>query len=190
MPAAPRLQCSAVKWDATGDNDAAKGVDAPDGWIDRVRASSKNIGFNLFLDDVFTVDRLTLRGRLMSETRQGGWLTDNLFENPFAPGTERIATDRVSGQAEYQVWLPSGVELNASVSLSNQKRDATNDTFLGDYEAAYGEAPPVELLRPYMADEDLLVTNLNAMKPLGVRHQVLVGAQFSHNQLEESGAKP
>lgn len=175
------------EWDATGDVTAPDGVDEPDGWIDRVRASSKNIGFNLFLDDVFTVDRLTLRGRLMSENRQGGWLTDNLFENPFAPGTERIATDRVSGQAEYQVWLANGMELNASVSLSNQKRDATNDTFLGDYEVAYGETPPVDLLRPYVADENLLVTNLNLMKPFGSQHRVLVGVQFTHNELEESG---
>jgi len=175
------------EWDATGDINAAGGVDAPDGWIDRVRASSKNIGFNLFLDDVLTVDRLTVRGRLMSENRQGGWLTDNLFENPFAPGTERIATDRLSGQAEYQVWLANGMELNASVSLSNQKRDATNDTFLGDYEATYGETPPVELLRPYKADENLLVTNLSLMKPLGSQHRVLAGAQFTYNYLEESG---
>jgi len=173
--------------DETGDVNAAGGVDNPDGWIDRVRASAKNTGFNLFFDDVISSDRLVFRGRLLDETRFGGWLTNNQFENPFAPASERIFTDRSSGQLEYRLWLPQGTELNLSLALSNHKRNATNDTFLGDYEEAFGETPPVELMRPYVADEDLLMTNLNLVRPLGKRHRILMGGQFSHNHLEESG---
>jgi len=89
-------QSEQAELDETGDVNATDGVDQPDGWIDRVRATSKNGGFNLFLDDVLAADQLVVRGRLLSEVRQGGWLTDNLFENPFSPGTERIITDRYS----------------------------------------------------------------------------------------------
>jgi len=173
--------------DETGDVNAANGVDEPDGWIDRVRATSKNGGFSLYVDDVLTADQLVVRGKLMSETRLGGWLTDNQFENPFAPGTERIVTDRATGQLEYHVWLSGGTEINSSLSLTGHKRDATNDTFLGDYEEAIGETPPVELLRPYTADEDLVTANLNLVQPLTLKHQLLLGAQFSHNNLEEGG---
>jgi outer membrane receptor for ferrienterochelin and colicins len=159
----------------------------PYGWLDRVRADSRNAGFNLFVDNFLASDQLVVRGRLTSETRLGGWLTDNQFENPFAPGTERIITDRLSGQAEYQVWFPSGSELNANISVSSHKRDATNDTFLGDYEAAYGELPPVELLRPYVAQEDMITGNVNLMHRIAKRHRMLVGAQITRNKLEETG---
>ncbi|MFH1688277.1 MAG: TonB-dependent receptor [bacterium] len=173
--------------DETGDLNAPGGVENPDGWIDRVRSKGQNLGLNLFLDDMFTADRLVVRGRLTSETRQGGWLTDQQFENPFAPGTERIITDRYSGQAEYQAWLAKGTELSANISFSNHRRNATNDTFLSDYEEAYGEAPAVDLLRPYVADENLLVANLSIVQPIAHTHRLLLGTQFSHNDLEESG---
>ncbi len=173
--------------DETGDVNAEGGVDNPDGWLDRVRASNKNAGFNFFLDDVFAVDRLAIRGRLMSESRAGGWAIDNLFENPFAPATEKIDTDRYSGQMEYHIWLADGSELQTSLALSGQKRDATNDTFLSDYEEAYGETPPVDLLRPYVAEEQFIIGNLNWNKPIGSRHRLLLGAQVSYNKLDESG---
>jgi outer membrane receptor for ferrienterochelin and colicins len=173
--------------DETGDTDAPNGVNEPDGWIDRVRSNVKNLGFNVFLDDVMAMDQLVLRGRVMNEMRQGGWLTDNLFENPFAPGTERIITDRYTVQLDYHVLLPAGNEIGADLSLTRHRRDATNDTFLGDYEEAKGELPPVDLLRPYIAEEQLLVANLNFVQPIHQGHRLLAGVQFTHNDLEESG---
>ncbi|MEW5995302.1 MAG: TonB-dependent receptor, partial [Candidatus Zixiibacteriota bacterium] len=77
--------------------------------------------------------------------------------------------------------------LRLSLSLCNHKRDATNDTFLSDYEAARGELPPVDLLRPYVADERLLAANVSFAQLAGGRHRILSGIQFSHNELEESG---
>ena len=173
--------------DETGDINAPGGVDEPDGWLDRVRSKSENAGFNLFLDDALASDQLIVRGRLLSETRQGGYLTDNLFENPFAPGTERILTDRYSGQIEYKLRLPRGTELHSSVSYTNHHRDATNDTFIGDYEEALGELPPIDLLRPYVADENLFIATADFNQPLADRHRILGGVQYTHNELEESG---
>ena len=173
--------------DATGDDDSPGAVDEPDGWIDRVRSTSRNVGFNLYVDELLADDRLVVRGRLMDETRNGGWLTNNQFMNPFASGTEQILTDRFSGQVEYQVVFNNGTEIHTSVSFTGHERDATNDTFLGDYEETFGETPPVELLRPYVANEDLLSANLNFVRPIGGCHRVLLGGQFSHNSLEESG---
>jgi outer membrane receptor for ferrienterochelin and colicins len=104
--------------DETGDVNAPGGVDEPDGWIDRVRADSRNAGFNLFVDNFLASDQLVLRGRVTSEKRLGGWLTDNQFEKQCAPGTERMITDRLSGQAEYQLWFPSGSEVNLPLTTS------------------------------------------------------------------------
>jgi len=173
--------------DETGDINAPGGVDDPDGWLDRVRAASKNLGFNLFLDNVLKNDRIIFRGRLIDEIRQGGWLTDNQFQNPFAPGTERILTDRYTAQMDYHIWLRGGAEFDISFSYTSHKRDATNDTFLSDYEETFGDPPPVDLLRPYIADEDLFIANLNIIQPLGESHRLLAGGQYRHDNLEESG---
>ena len=173
--------------DETGDVNAPGGVDKPDGWTDRVRSRARNSGCNIFFDDVLSTDQLVLRGRAMNETRQGGPLTDDQFENPFTPGTEHITTNRYVAQADYHVWFPAGTEASAHVSLARHKRDATNDTFLGDYENAKGKLPPVDLLRPYVANEQLLAASVNLVQPLHRQHRLLAGVQFARNNLEESG---
>ena len=173
--------------DETGDVNAPGGADNSDGWIDRVRSDAKNAGFNLYIDDIFAADNLIVRGRMLSEHRQGGWLDDNLFENPFARGTERIKTDRYSTEISYRLQLNGGGEVNTNLTYTKHKRDATNDTFLGDYEDVMGEEPPIDLMRPYIANEDLIVANLNFIRPLTHNHRLLTGLQMSHNRLEESG---
>lgn len=173
--------------DETGDINAPGGIDEPDGWTDRVRSNVKNAGFNLFIDDVIGSDQLVLRGRVMNETRQGGRLISDLFENPFAPGTERIITDRYTVQLDYHAWLPSGNEISADISMTRHQRNATNDTFLSDYEEAKGELPPLDLMRPYIADENLLVATLNYVHPIHRNHRLLTGIQFTRNKLEENG---
>ena len=114
-------------------------------------------------------------------------MKNNLFKNPFAYGTESIITDRYSGELSYRVWLNNGSELNTNITMTRHKRDATNDTFLGDYEDVFEEAPPIELLQPYIAEEQLIIGNLNYIHaPLG-RHRFLTGIQISHNKLDEKG---
>jgi outer membrane receptor for ferrienterochelin and colicins len=173
--------------DVSGAGLDANEVRRGDGVADRVQTDAKNAGCNLFVDDVIKNDKLTVRGRIVSETRRGGTIDDDIFENPFTAGTERIITDRYSGEVGYLKNFPSGAELNLNISYSHHQRNATNDTFLGDYLDVHGEEPPVALLRPYLADEDLIVTAANYTHQLSGRHRLLVGGQFTHNELEESG---
>ena len=173
--------------DQTGDINASGGVDNPDGWIDRVRTSSGNLGFNLFVDDVFTSDQLVFRGRHVNEIRDGGWLRDDQFLNRFAPGTESIITDRYSGELSYKIWFKNGSELNSDITITQHSRDATNDAFLSDYEDTFGESPAIGLLKPYVAEEKLIIGGLNFIHAPIKRHSFLTGIQISHNKLNESG---
>ncbi len=173
--------------DETGDGNGRDEVHKPDGISDRVRTNIKNAGFSVFVDDLSGFDQLVIRGHIISETRQGGELLDDAFENPFYAGSERIITDRYSFGFGYSKNFRNGSELHADATFTRHKRNATNDTFLSDYEELIGETPPVEELRPYLADEDLYVASLNYVFPLGGTHRLLAGMQYSRNELDESG---
>ena len=170
---------------------AGKGEDDvkhPDGVSDRVRTNATNIGFNLYIDDVTRMDGLTVRGRVLNEHRQGGILTDGYYENPFTDGTERIITDRFSGGIGYHKSFMRAGEIHFDVSYTNHKRNATNDTFLGDYMATHEDSLPSVLdMRPYIAEEDLYVATFSYVHRLGADHRLLAGVQYSHNMLNESG---
>ncbi len=173
--------------DVSGDGMNSDEVDGADGDADRVKSSAKNAGFNLFIDNVVSDDRLTVRGRILSENRQGGTIVDDVYENPFTEGTERIITDRYSAEFGYWRHFRNAGEVNFDFSFTRHKRNATNDTFLGDYVSANGEEPPIEELRPYLADENLYIATLNYVHPLGRKHRLLVGGQYTRNELSESG---
>ncbi len=173
--------------DETRDGYGADEVKHTDGLTDRVKTNNKTAGFNLFIEDITHSDELALRGRILNELRQGGELADNSYENPFSAGSERIITDRYSMAIDYWKMFPAGNEVNLELSYVRHKRNATNDTFLGDYLEANEEPPPVDVLRPYLADEDLYVANIHYIQPVGNSHRFLTGAQFSHNKLGESG---
>jgi len=182
--------------DETGDGNTRDEVYRPDGVTDRVRTDSKSGGFNLFIDNLTGLDQLTIRGRMLSETRQGGEITNDLFENPFTAGTEDISTDRYSVETGFWRQFSAGYELSANVSFTHHKRNATNDTYLSDYEATHEDtitidsivsvSPPIDEFRPYIAEEDLYTATFNIIYPAGI-HRFLAGAQFTHNKLEESG---
>lgn len=180
-------QNKANEIDQTGDGLTSDEVKNPDGVTDRVRTNSKNLGFNLYIEDLSETDVLILRGRSLHEIRQGGELIDDAWENPFTPGTERIITDRFTGAVGYKKQFRAGDELNIDFSFTRHKRNATNDTYIGDYEAANGELPPVDDVRPYIANENLYTATINYVHPIAGSHRVLAGAQIMHNELEESG---
>jgi len=174
--------------DETRDGMTPDEVRGPDGISDRVRTNRKNAGFNLYVNDVYHTDQLTVRGRYTNELRQGGVIENAVFENPFTAGTERIITDRYSAGIRYVKYYNAGNELSLEISYTLHKRNATNDTFLGDYEEVHGVLPSIDLLRPYLAEEDLYVATANYNHPLGKgRHRILMGCQYSYNGLEESG---
>ncbi|MDP8238062.1 MAG: TonB-dependent receptor [Candidatus Hatepunaea meridiana] len=174
--------------DQTSDGINSDQVKNPDGIADRVQTLSNTAGFNLFVDNLFKSDQLSLRGRILNEHRQGGELSDNLYDNPFSAGTERIVTDRYTIEAGYSRNFARGSELNLNYSMTYHKRNATNDTFLGDYEDTHnGESPPVDIFRPYIAEENLHVFTFNYLYPLSVSHRLLFGMQYTSNKLDESG---
>lgn len=180
--------------DRTGDGRGRDSVLRPDGVTDRVRTDLTMGGFNAIFDDALGMDRVVLRGRTLHEIRQGGelynedyYVPEDVYENPFTPGTERIITDRYEGEISLRRDFRRGNGLDLSFAYAHHDRNATNDTFVGDYESIHGELPPVDLLRPYLATENLWGVNANYSHVMLGRHRLLTGAQLTHNRLEESG---
>jgi outer membrane receptor for ferrienterochelin and colicins len=174
--------------DETRDGLTSDEVRGTDGVTDRVKTDVTNVGFTLTAKEMVGGDRLTFRGKGLHELRQGGLLDMDTYENPFTAGTERIMTDRYQGDISYTKGFPGGNEIKFSFSGSHHERNATNDSFLSDYMATHNDSlPPLDLMRPYLAKENLYVANLGYMQPMFGRHRVLLGAQLSHNRLEESG---
>lgn len=159
-----------------------------DGISDRVKSSSINAGFNLYLDNLLKFDQIIVRTRLLNENRQGGTIDDGCYENPFTAGTEKILTDRYSMEIGTLKRFPGGEELNISVTGVNHQRNATNDTFLNDFAATHNDSiPSVDMLRPYLAEENLYLLSANFSRPFGDAHRFLAGMQISLNDIEESG---
>ncbi len=172
--------------DETRDGQTSGEVRNPDGISDRVMTESTNLGFNVTIDSLSSGDRMTIRGRSVREMRRGGVMDEGIYTNPFTPGTERIITDRHVLDGTYKKAFSDGSDISVTAAYAHHERDATNDTFVGDYEDANGELPPLDMLRPYVADEDVYTTNVDYGYLFG-RHRLLTGLQYTHNRLEESG---
>jgi outer membrane receptor for ferrienterochelin and colicins len=157
-----------------------------DGVSDRVKTDATNLHAKFYADDILGNDELTVGGKSIYEHRQGGELTGTLYEDPFAPGSERIITKRYETDLTYTKNFNQQNQIIFSLAYSHHDRNATNDTYLGDYESVYGQAPPAGEMQPYIAEEDLYAVNITYRHPIK-NHTLLVGAQFSHNELEESG---
>ncbi len=161
--------------------------DDGDGLTDRVKSDNISTGvrinwYSLLGDE----DVLTFTGRTLNESRAGGELAT--FANPFAAGAENIDTTRYETGIGYKRELLSGDEFSLKLAYCNHERDATNDSFLGDYmETHNDEVHPVDEMRPYSADESLYVLDVNFAHLLGESHKLLMGAQYSKNELDESG---
>ncbi|MCK4512888.1 TonB-dependent receptor, partial [bacterium] len=180
--------------DETGDGIGRESVYEPDRISDRVRTDLTSGGFNAIVSDVLGMDQFVIRGRALHELRQGGELYNNdydvpedVYENPFTPGTERIVTDRHEIDVSVKKQFESGNDVGVSFSYAHHDRNATNDTFITDYESVNGELAPIDLLRPYLASEDIYAANINYSHPVGGKHRLLLGGQLAHNRLEESG---
>ncbi len=180
--------------DQTGDGVGRDNVFHPDDISDRVRTDLTTGGFNAIFDGVLLMDRVIVRGRALHELRQGGELynedydvPEDVYQNPFTSGTERIITDRYEGEVSLHKDFDRGNGLDLSLAYARHDRNATNDTFLGDYESVHGELPAVDLLRPYLATEDLWCVNANYRHSVLGGHRLLAGIQLAQDRLEESG---
>ncbi|MCD6334894.1 MAG: TonB-dependent receptor [Candidatus Latescibacteria bacterium] len=156
-----------------------------DGNTDRVKTDNVSTGVRVNWYKVFGEDQFTFTGRTINEHRQGGELAT--WENPFAGGAEHIKTARYEAGIGYKRTFSHGGELTANLGYCHHDRNATNDSFLGDYEGIHGEVPPVDEMEPYLAEEELYVVDVNYSHPLLGKHRLLGGVQVSRNKLEETG---
>lgn len=174
--------------DETRDGNSPDEVRKPDGISDRVKADATNAGFDVVVDSIFGNDQVTVIGKALNEVRQGGTLDDDTYENPFTEGTERIITNRYEIETKYGKQFLYGNRINITFAYTYHHRNATNDAFLSDYKATHGDTlPPLDIMRPYLAKENLYALNLNYLQPLLGKHRLLAGIQYSHNRLEETG---
>ena len=174
--------------DATGEGNSREEVKQKDGISDRVASKLHNIGASLYIENpFFEKDELIFRGKAINEKREGGVITDDTYKNPFTEGTENITTDRYEAEANYRIELGNGSELNFNNSFINHNRNATNDSYLSDYMDTHeGATPDVQEMRPYLAEENSLISTLTLGKQMG-NHSLLVGLQNYVTRLNESG---
>jgi len=126
---------------------------------DRVKTDNTAFGARLNWYNVFGNDQISFSGQTTNEDRRGGEL--DTWENPFAAGAEHIKTARYETSLGYSKTFASGSKLAANLAYNHHERNATNDTFLGDYESINNVLPPVEEMEPYMANENLYVLDVN-----------------------------
>ncbi|MCD4812460.1 TonB-dependent receptor [bacterium] len=155
---------------------------------DRVWSDNSSLGFRINVHELLGRDTLTFNGRNIKEARKGGELP-NAFQNPFAEGSEHIYTDRVEAGVGYKKTFSNQSVCNFHATYTEHHRNATNDTFVGDYLEANGTYPGSADMNPYMADENFYVADINYGLPakLGGEHFILGGVTLSHNYLKEGG---
>lgn len=174
--------------DDTQDGLTRDKVKHKDGISDRVEIKTTNVGFGFYLYNPFSVgDKLVIRGKAIDEQRAGGTMTDDAYKNPYTAGTENIQTNRLSAELTYTTPIGSNSELNFSTAYVYHRRNATNDTFLGDYKKTHEDkSPDVEFMRPYIAKENSFTPSLTFSSKLG-NHNLLIGMQGYFTRLRETG---
>lgn len=175
--------------DATGEGMSREEVNRKDGISDRVASNLHNVGVALFMDGLISGnDKLVMRGKAINEKREGGVITGDRYKNPFSQGTEHITTNRYEAEANYRITFEDNKgEMQFNNSFINHSRNATNDSYLNDYmETHDGRSPDVQVLRPYLAEENSLINTLSLGRQLG-DHSLLFGLQHSMTRMKESG---
>ncbi len=155
---------------------------------DRVWSNNMSNTFKVNIHDIFGRDVIQVNGRFIEEARKGGELPD-AYLNPFNEGSEHINTIRQEASLGYSRDFDAGQACDFNFTYTRHNRDATNDTFLGDFLDINGNYPTSDLLLPYLAGETLYFADTNFTQPFtaGGEHRLLGGVSFSHNYLKESG---
>ncbi|HUU27550.1 MAG TPA: TonB-dependent receptor [archaeon] len=161
-------------------------------WTDNVALSLKTTARDILGGDEFLFNASTL-----DESRKGGLLEmpdpedptqviKDVWKNPFGKSSEAIDTWRYEVMLGYKKGFSWGDKLGLSFTYTRHNREATNDAFLGDYMATHNAYPPSYLLRPYIADEHIYVTDISYSHPF-VRHLFLSGLQYRRDEMDETG---
>ncbi len=158
-----------------------------DGVSDRVKSDNFSAGFNLKGSNVlFGKDVLMFSGQAINEMRKGGVL--ETIENPYAEASEHIKTNRYQATIGYKKYFTDKNMLSFSFASAIHKRNATNDTFVGDYMATHSDNyPGTDIMQPYTAKEDSYISNLSYYHILMDKHHILTGFQSNYDSLKESG---
>lgn len=174
--------------DETGPGLTRKEVMNKDGISDRVMTNLTNAGFGLYIDNAFLKnDKLIINGKSVFETRAGGTMINDYYKNPLTDGTENIITDRYEASLNYNKKIKANSEINLSLAYINHNRNATNDSYLGDYMATHNDSvPDLRNMRPYLANENSLTSTLTFNTKIR-KHSLIVGLQSFYDKLEESG---
>ncbi|MFH1120283.1 MAG: TonB-dependent receptor [Bacteroidota bacterium] len=174
--------------DETGAGFTREEVKNKDGISDRVMTNLTNAGLGLFIDNAFLKnDKLVIRGKSVFEKREGGTMNDDYYRNPFTDGTENITTDRYEASLSYVKKIRSHTEINFTLGYVNHSRNATNDSYLGDFMATHGDSvPDLRNMRPYLADENSITSTLSFNTSVK-KHSFIFGLQSFYDKLEESG---
>jgi outer membrane receptor for ferrienterochelin and colicins len=153
---------------------------------DRVWSDGYNVNIRTHYYDLLGDDVVTLGFNTLGENRKGGDLTNGNWENAYAASSEHIDTHRNDYTLGYKKTFELGNTAGFQLSYSTHDRDATNDTFISDYEAGEGSLPTSDLLNPYKAEEKNLNLDVNYSHPV-YDHTLLAGFQYNNNDMEESG---
>lgn len=174
--------------DQTGPGENKTEVSQKDGVSDRVMTNLTNAGFGFYVDNAFLKnDKLIIRGKSVFEKREGGTMTDDYYRNPLTDGTENITTDRYEASVSYDKRIKDRSGINFNFAYVKHDRNATNDSYLGDYMATHGDSvPDLRNMRPYLADENSFTATLSYNTKVG-QHSLIAGAQSFYDKLEESG---
>lgn len=174
--------------DETGPGLSQDEVMHKDGISDRVMTNLTNAGFGLFIENALLKnDKLIIRGKSVFEKREGGTMDDDYYRNPLTDGTENITTDRYEISLSYNKKIKTNSEINLSFAYVNHNRNATNDSYLGDYMATHGDTvPDLRNMRPYLANENSITSTLSFNSMIG-KHSFIAGLQSFYDYLEESG---
>ncbi len=174
--------------DETGEGNTTDEVKTKDGISDRVASKLHNVGASIHIENpFFNDDKLVIRGKAINEHREGGVITDDYYKNPFTEGTESISTDRYEAEINYKIEFDKSAVLSFNNTFINHNRNATNDSYLTDYMDTHdGAMPNVLDMRPYLAEENSLISTLTFGKEIG-KHNILIGLQHYITDLDESG---
>ena len=165
---------------------------------DRVWSDNVALGLRATVSDLLGEDEFSVTANTIDESRKGGLLEKedpadparvikDVWKNPFGEASEAIDTRRYEINLGYKKSFVPGNQFGITFAYSCHSRDATNDTFLGDYMVTHDEAyPPSYLLRPYIADESIYFTDLSYSHPIE-NHLLLAGFQYRRDEMEESG---
>ncbi len=156
------------------------------------RVDSDNFAGNVALfwyNPLGIFDRISFFGSAINETRMGGNLENNNWQNPFAESSEKIQTKRFETGMNILKKITAKILTDFSFAFSQHKRDATNDAAQDDIFNLIGSISNAsQLPAPFLADEKLYITQGKISAEFGNKsflNKITFGLQYKHSDFEQ-----